>query len=174
MGYKLRKEESQDLIYNIDYQVQPNEDYFEFFEGANWTHVCSSDHIHIFSAPEGTTPIYSDKESSLEKYTKVKNQMFKGVFGVITFATLFYFMIFLSGIGRLPEIIGSISSVLYGISILSLFCLTMMIISYKIKISKLRSGDKPVKINSFVWILIMAFFGFFVGYALIFSIDLLN
>ncbi|GGH36671.1 DUF2812 domain-containing protein [Paenibacillus segetis] len=74
LGYRLRKAEPQDLIYEIDYHtIQPSDmdDYVETFVAAGWNHVCSAGaRIHVFSAPTGTAPIYSDRNTSYEKYSR--------------------------------------------------------------------------------------------------------
>src|SRR5690606_2464480 len=40
------------------------------FEKAGWSHVCSEAGTHMFKAAPGTKPIYSDKESSVDKVSR--------------------------------------------------------------------------------------------------------
>lgn len=71
MGYMLEKGESQDFIYSIDYRhldVEEGDEYFDYFASAGWTHIASEGYIHLFRALPGTKPIYSDQDTSLEKY----------------------------------------------------------------------------------------------------------
>lgn len=74
LGYRLRKAEPQDLIYEMDYHVVRKADmknYVDTFTAAGWSHVCSAGSIHVFSARPGTTPIYSDRNTSYEKYNRI-------------------------------------------------------------------------------------------------------
>ena len=77
--YKLRKDEPQNIVYNLDYQTDINEEYFAIFKEAGWKLVVSVDnYMHIFSAQAGTEPIYSDCESKIDKYSSIRNQTKKG------------------------------------------------------------------------------------------------
>ena len=75
LGYRLRKAEPQDLIYEMDYHtIHPTEmeDYIRTFAAAGWNHVCSAGTgLHVFSATRGTAPIYTDRNTSYEKYSRV-------------------------------------------------------------------------------------------------------
>jgi len=72
LGYRLRKGEPQQIDYCIDYTKVSERDmpgYEEMFEAGGWHRVCSStDCIHIFAAPKGTVPIYTDNDTYSEKY----------------------------------------------------------------------------------------------------------
>ena len=71
LGYRLRKGEPKHAAYCVDYnsvKADDMEEYEELFEAGGWTRVCSSGNIHVFTAPEGTKPIYTDKETNYEKY----------------------------------------------------------------------------------------------------------
>ncbi|GIO22676.1 DUF2812 domain-containing protein [Oceanobacillus sp. J11TS1] len=73
MGYSLEKGESSDYIYNVDYRSlkeQEEEEYFDFFSSSGWTHVASEANIHLFRAHPGTKPIYTDQETTVEKYRR--------------------------------------------------------------------------------------------------------
>lgn len=77
--YKLKKDKPQDIIYNLDYQREADEEYFNIFKEAGWNQVVSvGNYIHIFSAQAGTKPIYSDKESEIDKYTRIRDTTKKG------------------------------------------------------------------------------------------------
>lgn len=74
LGYELERGECQDVMYSIDYRLlEPGdlEEYFEMFTFGGWTHVCSEYNMHIFKAPKGTKPIYSDVESSKDKMVRL-------------------------------------------------------------------------------------------------------
>lgn len=87
--YKLRKDKPQNIVYNIDYQTDTNEEYFTIFEEAGWELVASVDnYIYIFSAQAGTKPIYSDCESEIDKYTSIRNRTRKGTLYSIILATV--------------------------------------------------------------------------------------
>jgi len=76
--YKLVRGEPQQIEYNLDYQVDPDDEYFSLFEAAGWTLVSSDFGTQIFSAPEGTEPIYSDTETIIQKYEEQKKFFRKG------------------------------------------------------------------------------------------------
>lgn len=77
LSYRLIKGEPQDLDFAIDYQKNVDEDYFALFESAGWKHeLTMGDEIHLFSAPEGTKPIYSDKPSEIDRLQTI-TQNFK-------------------------------------------------------------------------------------------------
>jgi hypothetical protein len=76
--YQLVQGPSSELSYSIDYQLNPDAEYFTFFKEANWTYVSSyGKQIHIFSAPKGNTPIYSDEVSEIDKYEIITKQLGK-------------------------------------------------------------------------------------------------
>lgn len=87
MMYKLKKGEPQDLVYSVDYQHDADDEYFSLFKEAGWNHVLSTiESIHIFSAPRGTEPIYSDPESEKSKYVPMMESRKKGsiIFGIVS------------------------------------------------------------------------------------------
>lgn len=92
--YKLRKDKPQDIEYSLDYQDEATKEYFDLFLEAGWTLVVSTDcnSTHIFSAPVGTKPIYTERISEMDKYSSVSNQVKKGsiysLIAIIAFAVL--------------------------------------------------------------------------------------
>lgn len=71
MGYTLEKGESLDYIYSIDYRwlkEDERKEYFGFFSSSGWSHVTSEGNIHLFRAHPGTKPIYTDRDTTVEKY----------------------------------------------------------------------------------------------------------
>ncbi|MBU3227097.1 DUF2812 domain-containing protein [Clostridium algidicarnis] len=93
--YKLKKDLNQEIVYSLDYQSEPSEEYFTLFKEAGWTPVVSvGNEMHIFSGPTGIKPIYSDKESEIEKYTRMKIQTGRGalysfITGIVLMIILF-------------------------------------------------------------------------------------
>lgn len=70
--YKLVEGPKQKLSYTIDYRSETDEDYFAIFAAAGWQHVTSCHRqIHVFSAPQGTPPIYSGDEVTEGKYRDI-------------------------------------------------------------------------------------------------------
>ena len=117
-GYKMRRSEPQNLVYSLDYQTNVDEDYDLIFEDAGWTRVCSVGGTHFFRAAAGTTPIFTDKATIIDKYQREKK-----VTGTIALPSLIALIVFvllgrMSDNGRLPEIVGDISLIL---GLLSLF-----------------------------------------------------
>lgn len=77
-GYTLEKGESSDYIYSVDYrslEVGEEDEYFDVFASAGWSHVTSEGDIHLFRAEPGTKAIYSDSETLVEKYKSLSNSM---------------------------------------------------------------------------------------------------
>ncbi|MFL0366034.1 DUF2812 domain-containing protein [Pseudobacillus sp. 179-B 2D1 NHS] len=78
MGYTLEKGESSDYIYSVDYRSlkeDEEEEYFDFFSSCGWSHIASEGDIHLFRAHPGTKPIYSDRDTSIEKYENLISSM---------------------------------------------------------------------------------------------------
>ena len=77
MGYTLEKGESTDYIYSVDYRSlkEDEEEYFDFFASAGWSHITSQGDIHLFRAHPNTTPIYSDRDTSGVKYENLARSM---------------------------------------------------------------------------------------------------
>ena len=75
LGYRLRRGEPQELVYSLDMQrVDPGDwqEYREVFEAGGWRHVCSAgEEMHVFAAPPGTPPIFSDRSTRREKYERM-------------------------------------------------------------------------------------------------------
>lgn len=67
LWYRLEKGRPQDLDFTVDYREELDEDYLLTFEKSGWKHELSTANVHIFSAKEGTQPIYTDRESEIEK-----------------------------------------------------------------------------------------------------------
>ena len=76
LSYELEKGEPQDLDFAVDYRDDLDEDYLMTFEKSGWKLELSIAHVHIFSAKEGTPPIYTDNDSVDEKL-KYQEMTFK-------------------------------------------------------------------------------------------------
>lgn len=77
-GYQLEKGPTEDVIFSIDYRdlkEEESQEYFELFDMAGWSHVCSDVGMHLFKAIPGTKPIYSDKESTVDKLVRLGKPM---------------------------------------------------------------------------------------------------
>ncbi|WBW97840.1 DUF2812 domain-containing protein [Oceanirhabdus sp. W0125-5] len=92
LGYKFKKGESQDLVYNLDSMKISGEDkseYLEVFKAAGWDYVCSvGDSIHFFSAKTGTLPIYSDKHTKQERNIRTIKDTLKAAGYIILFSII--------------------------------------------------------------------------------------
>lgn len=81
LGYYLEKGEPEDIIYSTD--VNENKEglaeYFEMFEKSGWKYVCSYDSIHFFKAMRGTKPIYTDRNTEVDKYIKIRSSCIKTI-----------------------------------------------------------------------------------------------
>lgn len=73
--YTLRYQKPENLIFAIDYRDHPDAEYFELIKKSGWTHVDSLEYIHLFKAPTGTAPLYTDTATQIEKYTQETRRM---------------------------------------------------------------------------------------------------
>ncbi len=139
LGYKLRKGERKDIEYSLDYQKEADVEYLAFFEAAGWSHVCSvGNEIHIFSAPTGTKPIYTDRLTTFEKYEREKKQMGKAALPFFISTVVFWLLSVFSNLGWVPE---SIANLFQGLGMISLIILIfpgLPYLSYQLKLLKLR------------------------------------
>lgn len=112
--YRLKKGEPQNIEYSLDYQSDYDEEYFRIFQEAGWTHRATlADEMHIFSAPEGTIPIYLDTAEQSEQYLPMIRSGARG--SVVSFLTL----LFLGILKRLSGASGWISLVLMILMLLA-------------------------------------------------------
>lgn len=134
LGYRLRKGEPQDIVYSLDYQKGADEEYFAIFEAAGWSYVCSEgNEMHIFSAPKGTKPIYTDRLTTVEKYERAKVQMGKAALPLLI-ATIVFWLLSGSNGGS----IGIFFQVLGLMSLIILVFPGLPYLSYQYKLFKLR------------------------------------
>jgi hypothetical protein len=91
-GYKLRKGKPKELVYNLDYRIDADEEYFSLFEASGWSLICSAGHLHIFAAPAGTKPIYTDQQTLREKYEKERSLTGKFAFSFLTACLVFFLL----------------------------------------------------------------------------------
>ncbi|QTD40303.1 DUF2812 domain-containing protein [Sporosarcina sp. Te-1] len=140
-GYVLRKGEPQDLEYSLDYQKHADEEYFSIFEMSGWTHVCSvGNETHIFSAPAGTVPIYTDKMTTVEKYKRQKRVMGKIALPALLITLLLFSIGMQSDQSWVPTVITDACGVLSYLSGLVLLFTGMPYIGYSYKVFRLRRG----------------------------------
>ncbi|MBA2176249.1 DUF2812 domain-containing protein [Halobacillus locisalis] len=137
-GFLLKKGKVQHLSFAVDYNKDPDDEYFAYFEQAGWTHMCSGvDYIHVFSSPEGTQPIYSDRETTLEKYEVEKKNT-----GMVALPSLIA-TILLFICGNLEGVSGLMEEVLIwsGFATMIVFVFSgMPYVGYRYKLSKVRKG----------------------------------
>jgi len=83
-GYLLKKRfpfawqfvssEPGEYSFSADYswfvRVSEFETYKEIFASAGWEYMCSYDYHHIFRAPKGTKPIYTDTDTLASKFKR--------------------------------------------------------------------------------------------------------
>lgn len=139
--YKLRKAEPQNIVYSLDYQNEANEEYFAIFKEAGWTPVVSLENqMYIFSAQEGTKPIYSDSKTEIDKYIKMRNQTKKGsivssVIAVVLIALLVLSAIFIRPIFIVFELLLIIDFVIFIFNF-------MPYIAYNSRIKQMKKHGK--------------------------------
>lgn len=117
MGYTLEKGESTEYIYSVDYrslEEDEEEEYFDFFSSAGWSHITSEANIHLFRAPPNTKPIYSDRDTTVEKYETLSGSIKKLVIPFVLITALVWggAMISYGTLESLLQIIAVILSVI--------------------------------------------------------------
>ncbi|MEK4424578.1 DUF2812 domain-containing protein [Solibacillus sp. FSL K6-1523] len=113
MGYTLEKGESCDYIYSIDYRSLKEDDaeeYYELFSSFGWSHIVSDAGIHLFRAHPGTKPIYTDRDTTAEKYGNSINSMNKFAIPLVLLNGLVWFGALFSS--------GTLKSVLYVVALI--------------------------------------------------------
>lgn len=142
--YKLRKDKPQNIVYNLDYQTETNEEYFTIFKEAGWNLVVSiENYMHVFSAQSGTKPIYSDCESEIDKYTSIRNRTRKG--------TLYSLIIAIALLGLLVVsliVIKPIFLIILGLLIIDIFIFVFNFMPYLAYNSRIKQIKKYGKCNS--------------------------
>ncbi len=142
--YKLRKDKSQDIIYNLDYQTEANEEYFTIFKEAGWNCIVSvENYMHIFSAQAGTKPIYSDCDSEIDKYTSIRNLTRKG--------TLYSLILAIALIGLLVVSLVAIKPIfliIVGLLIIDIFVFVFNFMPYLAYNSRIKQIKKDGTCNS--------------------------
>ena len=156
MGYTLKKGENKDYIYSIDYRflhADERDEYFAFFFNSGWTHVTSEGDIHLFRAHAGTKPIYTDPDTTIEKYENSSGS-------IVKFAVPLFVLTALSWGGVMLS-----SSTLQSIFLVLAVILTVFVIptawtllktfGNKWKVEGKRSLVELVKIAPFLFLTIM-------------------
>lgn len=113
MGYTLKKGESSDYIYSVDYRSlkeDEEEEYFDFFSTSGWSHIASEGDIHLFRAKPNTQPIYSDRDTSVEKYDNLARS-------INYFAVPFVLLTVLAWVGAMISS-GTLQSILFAIAVI--------------------------------------------------------
>lgn len=142
--YKLRKDKPQNIVYNLDYQTETNEEYFTMFKEAGWKLVVSiENYMHIFSAQVGTKPIYSDCESEIDKYTSIRNTTRKGILYSLIIAIALMGLLVVS-----LMVIKSIFLIILGLLIIDIFIFVFNFMPYLAYNSRIKQIKKYGKCNS--------------------------
>ncbi|MGH4138321.1 DUF2812 domain-containing protein [Clostridium sp.] len=142
--YKLRKDKPQNIVYNLDYQTDTNEEYFTIFKEAGWKLVVSiENYMHIFSAQAGTKPIYSDCESEIDKYTSIRNRTRKGTLYSLIIAIVLMGLLVVSLI-----VIKPIFLIILGLLIIDIFIFVFNFMPYLAYNSRIKQIKKYGKCNS--------------------------
>ncbi|OCA87779.1 hypothetical protein A8F94_08010 [Bacillus sp. FJAT-27225] len=145
LGYKLKKSSPQDLQYAIDYRKEADQDYFAYFAEAGWRHEGSSgDYIHLFSAPKGTAPIYTDKPSILEKYENEKSSMGKAALITllinICIAAVYSFVITLDFFHTYESTIKIVFAIVQLLAVICLVFTGLPYLGYVYRVKKWRNS----------------------------------
>jgi|LGVE01.1.fsa_nt_gb hypothetical protein len=139
VSYKLVKATPVQCLYTMDYKILGGDDnYFEIFESGGWEHVCSLADAHFFRGKVDTVPIYTDKNSCIEKYKTVLHRflvpLILSILGVML--SVLYNQ-FLSEIIK-SDILNKVSYVILLISAMMFLPSIMTTAALKRRIDKIR------------------------------------
>ncbi|MFF2481079.1 DUF2812 domain-containing protein [Paenibacillus sp. NPDC058071] len=138
-GYWLRKSEALEVVYEVDYCEKPDEEYYAIFEAAGWTHVCSAgESFHIFRAPTGTQPIYTDKASVIERYEREINVVGKAALPLLIAVLVFWPVREIGLSGWLPDWVNLVGWGLGFVALIGLIFTGMPYIAYQFKLRRSR------------------------------------
>lgn len=138
-GYRLERGAPTDFIYTIDYYLlkeEEQEEYFDLFQVAGWEHVCTEHNMHIFRAPKGTKPIYSDSNTKEEKYNRLLKSWRNG--SIVLLSLFIIFLILTSNTMGMLRKIGSIGLTLSSVLLVPCIMTYIAIFRrrYKMKLKK--------------------------------------
>lgn len=139
LGYSLENGEPKDVIYTIDYHLlkeADKEEYFDMFELAGWGHVCTEYNMHIFKAPLGTKPIYSDSDTKKEKYVRL-SKLWRNASILLLALYIISLLINLKAVGTLHQI-GSVG-IMLSFTLLIPSCMTYIAILSRILKNKSKT-----------------------------------
>lgn len=77
---QLKKTEPQDIQYQLDFQLNPEETYFSARADQGWQLVDTTDYIQVFQAPEESMPFNADYEPFIKELKQEGNWLGKYVF----------------------------------------------------------------------------------------------
>lgn len=154
--YKLKKDKPRNLEYSLDYQSEADDEYFHLFLEAGWKPVVSLEgDVHIFEAEAGTKPIYSDQESIVDKYRRIKKQTGRGSIYSLIIMGLFIALSIISGIFIKPIFLITIALSIVSMCIFIFNFMPYLAYNYRIrefeKTGKCEEGDIFNKSSWIMW-----------------------
>lgn len=146
LGYKLKKAKPQKLQYSLDYRSNADDEYFSYFKEAGWHHVCSLvNSMHIFSAPKGTKPIYTDSDTILEKYISQYELIKPIAISSLSCCILSFILVLLAKYNYIPDIFRKVFGIILMATAMIAIFTTLPCISYYLKINEIKSGSSATK-----------------------------
>lgn len=73
-GWSFADGTPEKFIFDLAYEGNPEQDYFDIFKAAGWTPVLSLGDMHIFRALPGTTPVHTNTDSRRVELTRNRNR----------------------------------------------------------------------------------------------------
>ncbi|WP_350343093.1 DUF2812 domain-containing protein [Proteinivorax tanatarense] len=133
--YRFKKGEPKNLDFAVDYQKNVGEDYFSLFKSAGWKHELTlGDELHLFSAPEGIKPIYTDNTSKFDNLETIAGKFkVSSIYSLIIFTSLII-------ISRFLQEINIIYYILITISFVAVIFTSLPYLGYKYKLKKMRKN----------------------------------
>lgn len=135
--YLCEKQEPTQVQYAIDYRKNVDEEYFEIFNMAGWTHVDSVEYIHLFKAEIDTAPLLTDLETRIDVMKVEMKRFFR--YSVFTVLIFFYLSLVLNYALNIENtLLTSIIVILMILSLISVVFTTLPFLGYFSRVLKLR------------------------------------
>lgn len=73
-GWRFQEGPAEEAVFDLTFESGVDQEYFELFAAAGWTHVLSTGDLHVFKAAPGTVPLHTGTESRREELVRNRNR----------------------------------------------------------------------------------------------------
>lgn len=135
--YLCEKQEPTNIQYAIDYRKNVDEEYFEIFHMAGWTHVDSVEYIHLFKADENNAPLLTDLDTRIDVMKVEMKRFFR--YSVFTVLIFFYLSLVLNyALNTENSWLTTMMIILMIVSLISVVFTTLPLLGYFSRVLKIK------------------------------------